>query len=208
VAHPTRIGNIIESFEAYPKVKYGLDSVFFWFRLWVVLDKDLREEIDTAQAVVDSTVYMTFALYLSGLVLLIYAIIGFAAQVDAPYLHWLSAVRLPYVPAPHVLLVLSAMCFIFGFLLYRLSLTSHAQFGELFKSIFDQYQSKLQFNDVVKEVGKIAGDPYLSFRPAREKNQIIWRFLRWHLIRDEAANRNLTVKQWQERQKAAADGTH
>jgi hypothetical protein len=55
VAHPTRLGNIIESFESYPKIKYGLDSVFYWYRLWVVLDKDLREEIDSSQAVVDST---------------------------------------------------------------------------------------------------------------------------------------------------------
>lgn len=48
VSAPTRLGNIIESFENYPDVKYGLDSVFYWYRLWVVLDKDLREEIDSA----------------------------------------------------------------------------------------------------------------------------------------------------------------
>src|SRR5262249_58959959 len=46
VAHPTRLGNIVEGFESYPTVKYGLDSVFYWFRVWVSLDKDLREEID------------------------------------------------------------------------------------------------------------------------------------------------------------------
>jgi hypothetical protein len=62
VRYPTRLGNVIESFENYPNVKYGLDAVFYWYRLWVVLDKDLREEIDSAQAVVDSTVYISFVL--------------------------------------------------------------------------------------------------------------------------------------------------
>jgi hypothetical protein len=33
----------------------------------------------------------------------------------------------------------------------------------------------------------------------REKNQIVWRYLRWHLIRDEAAKENLTVKDWEAR---------
>lgn len=37
VVHPTRLGNILAGFESYPKVKYGLDSIFYWYRLWVVL---------------------------------------------------------------------------------------------------------------------------------------------------------------------------
>src|SRR5262249_2356964 len=92
VQYPTRLGNIIESFENYPNVKYGLDSVFYWYRLWVVLDKDLREEIDSAQAVVDSTVYISFVLYVSGLVMLVYA----ALAATVARLQSLSAAKLPY----------------------------------------------------------------------------------------------------------------
>jgi hypothetical protein len=189
VEHPTRLGNIIEAFETYPKVKYGLDAVFYWYRLWVALDKDLREEIDTAQALVDSAVYIAFALHASAIVIFIYAGIGFATYV-----------QLPYVPSPSALLALGAGCFLIAYLVYWLSLFAHVQFGELFKSVFDEYRSKLVFDDVLKEVGRIIGDPALSYKTQREKNQIVWRYLRWHLIRDEAG-KNMTVAEWEERQK-------
>jgi len=203
VEHPTRLGNLIESFETYPKVKYGLDAVFYWYRLWVVLDKDLREELENAQSVVDSTIYVAFAFYVSGL-----AMFGYAAitQFGHGYLGRLPAVTLPYVPGPGWLCVLGIACLVIGYLIYRLSLTAHAQFGELFKSVFDQFRSKLQLDDVLKEVGRISEAPYLSFKSRREKNWIIWRYLRWQLIRDDAARRNLTPREWEERLAAAKQG--
>ncbi len=197
VEHPTRLGNILESFETYPDVKYGLDAVFYWYRLWVVLDKDLREELDSSQAVMDSTVYASFVLYVSALVMLVYAGIGDAANIR--WLHWLSAVKLPYVPTPSVLCLMAAGCLVLGFVVYRLSLNAHAQYGELFKSVFDQYRSKLMFDDILKHIARIMGVPTLMSKSQREKNEIVWRYLRWHLIRDEATGDNLTIKQWDDR---------
>jgi hypothetical protein len=199
VAHPTRLGNIIESFETYPKVKYGLDAVFYWYRLWVVLDKDLREEVDNAQSVIDSTIYVAFAFYVSGLVMFAYASASSMSHAGWAFLSWLPVVDLPYVPRPAVLCGLGVACLTAGYLVYRLSLPAHAQFGELFKSIFDQFRSKLAFDDVLQEVGRIIGSPHLFLKSQREKNQIVWRYLRWHRIRDDATNRNLTVRQWKER---------
>jgi hypothetical protein len=216
VEHPTKLGNVIESYETYPKVKYGLDAVFYWYRLWVVLDKDLREEIDSAQAVVDSTIYISFVLYVSGLVMLLYAALGVTAAwlqslaaLKLPYiddrLYWLSGVKLPYVPAPSVLCVLAGGCFVFGFVIYRLSLPIHAQFGELFKSVFDQYRSKLMLDDVLDDVARISGDATMTLKLSRrDKNRVIWRYLRWQLIRDGSTGRNLTVKEWQDRLSAQA----
>jgi hypothetical protein len=203
VEFPTRLGNIIEAFETYPKVKYGLDSVFYWYRLWVVLDKDLREEIDNAQAVVDSTVYLSFVFYLSAVFALIYAGIESLMKTD-----WYIGASLPiltllYVPKARVLYVAAAGCVVAGQFLYRLSLPAHAQFGELFKSVFDQYRSKLSFDDIVKEIGELTGDPYITGRTARERNQIVWRYLRWHRARDEVAKKNLTVGEWRARNKGA-----
>ncbi len=183
VRHPTRLGNIIESFETYPEVKYGLDAIFYWYRLWVVIDKDLREEIDNAQSVADSAIYIVFALYCSGTVMLAYALMAFIP------------VHLPYVPSPLVLLLLSALCFVGGFVLYRLSLPVHCQFGELFKSVFDEHRSKLVFDDLVKHIGTIRGAPYVSLNPW-DTNRIVWRYLRWHRIRDERVQKNFKVKDW------------
>jgi hypothetical protein len=202
VAHPTRLGNIIESFETYPKVKYGLDAVFYWYRLWVVLDKDVREEIDSAQSVVDSTIYVAFAFFISGLVMFAYAALAIT-HTGWAFLSWLPAIELPYVPRPAMLCGLGGACLVVGYLVYRLCLPAHAQFGELFKSIFDQFRSKLVFDDVLQEVGRTINSPYLGLRSQRDKNQIVWRYLRWHMIRDEAAQVNLTVKKWRERQESA-----
>jgi hypothetical protein len=204
VEHPTRLGNILAGFEAYPTVKYGLDAVFYWYRLWVILDKDLREEIDTAQAVVDSTVYLSFVLYVSALLALIYAGIESLMATD-----WYSKATLPglaslYIPQQTMLFVISAACVILARLVYRISLPAHAQFGELFKSVFDQYRSKLSFDDVVKEIGRVIGDPQLRYRSPREKNQIVWRYLRWHRARDDATKTNLTMKEWEARTKGGA----
>lgn len=199
VAHPTRVGNLIEAFETYPKIKYGLDSVFFWYRLWVVLDKDLREEIAGAQSVADSTIYVSFALYVSGLLMWIYS--ACRALAEAPWLaRYVQAnPPLPYLPSAETLLVLGLVCLLAGFLIYRVSLTAHAQFGELFKAVFDQFRSRLSFEDIVKEAGRIGDQPGAVLRSQREKNRIVWRYLRWHMVRDEAAGKNLTVKQWEER---------
>jgi hypothetical protein len=203
VAHPTMLGNIIESFETYPKVKYGLDSVFYWYRLWVVLDKDIREEIDNSQSLVDSTVYVTFALYASAIILLVYGAATTSAALLERWLGWPHALHLPYIPSAPVLCGLAFLCALAGFLVYHSSLTAHAQFGELFKSVFDQFRSRLAFDDVLAEVGRTIDSPYLFLRPQREKHQIVWRYLRLHRIRDEASGKNLTTREWAERREAA-----
>src|SRR5262249_35103697 len=70
---PTRLGNIIYAYEQYPLLKYGLDAVFFWPRLWLAVDKDLREEIDNHQAQADGLVYLVTAFAITGLLLFITA---------------------------------------------------------------------------------------------------------------------------------------
>ena len=47
---PTKMGNILASYEDYPDSRYGMDSVFYWHRLWLIVDKDTREEIDRTWA--------------------------------------------------------------------------------------------------------------------------------------------------------------
>ncbi len=192
VEFPTRLGNLLASFESYPELKYGLDGVFYWYRLWLVLDKDTREEIDNAQALADSAVYLSFALYVSGLLMFAYASVDWTV---AAYTLLVPDIKLPYVPASGALVLMAALCFIGGFVLYRISLPMHAVFGELFKSVFDQHRTKLSFDDVVKEVERIRGAPYGRLSTI-EQNRVVWRYLRWHLIRDETLKKSFKVKDW------------
>jgi hypothetical protein len=50
---PTSFGNTIRSFEVYPRVMYGVDSIPAWPRLYAVIPKDYREALDDAKALVD-----------------------------------------------------------------------------------------------------------------------------------------------------------
>lgn len=50
---PTAFGNVVRSFEVYPRVMYGLDGVSGWDRLIAVMPKDYREVVDSAKVQVD-----------------------------------------------------------------------------------------------------------------------------------------------------------
>lgn len=45
---PTRLGNVLRAAEDYSKSAYGMDSVFWWPRLWPLLPEAMRKEIDGA----------------------------------------------------------------------------------------------------------------------------------------------------------------
>ena len=175
--HPTRLGNVLASFETYPTVKYGLDGVFYWPRLWVAIDKDLREELDSAQAVVDGAIYCTFVFGLSTFVCLGY----WALLPVEAWWHW---------PAG------AAACLAFAVLTYRLALPCYAQYGDLFMAAFDQHRDKLKPADFLRDLDAhvVGGAPQV--RTARETNRAAWRFLRWHTYRRPGATGNETVRDW------------
>jgi hypothetical protein len=196
VRFPTRLGNLITAYETYSNLKYGIDSIFYWPRLWAVLDKDLREEIDTQQAVADSGIYTSFALSLAALILIGYAIGNGVFRS-----------RLGNVPPWWELLLLALGCFSAARGIYLLSLFAQAQFGELFKALFDQHRKKLVLDDVVEKVGSLSGDGDATKRPEAEKYQMVTRYLRWHLIRPPSEDRNYSPEDWKAELKRRAETT-
>ena len=50
---PTPFGNVLRSFETFPRVMYGIDSIPAWGRLLAVISKEYIELIDGAKAQVD-----------------------------------------------------------------------------------------------------------------------------------------------------------
>jgi hypothetical protein len=180
-AMPTRLGNLIHEYETYPRQKYGLDSVFFFYRLWVAIDDDLREELDSKQAAVDGSLYLSFCLLLTALSFLGYALLQLFSGAVVPWVGpwWFS-----------LLLALAAMAC--SALVYRLSLQAHAQYGEFYKALFDQHRTKLDFKDVLAYLAEATGDPQLASLGVKEANMAVWRYLRWHKIRlpGEDSNRS------------------
>jgi hypothetical protein len=49
---PTRLGNVLRAAEDYSKSAYGMDSVFWWPRLWPLLPEAVKTEIDGALTLV------------------------------------------------------------------------------------------------------------------------------------------------------------
>jgi hypothetical protein len=45
---PTRLGNVLRAAEDYSKAAYGMDSVFWWPRLWPLLPEAVKKEVDGA----------------------------------------------------------------------------------------------------------------------------------------------------------------
>lgn len=158
--YPTRVGNLIAAYEGYSVRLYGMDPVFYWYRIWLSIDDDLREHIDSQQALVDSTVYAAAALTVSGVFSLIYA----SHQLLG--LEWIKYLQ----DTPLFLLfALSLLAFLGGYLVYRSSLFLHAQFGETFKSLFDTHRNKASVEDIIDEIASLTNNPKYKEKSSKEK---------------------------------------
>ena len=180
VKYPTRLGNLLTAFEEYPLRAYGMDSVFYWYRIWVAIDEDLREQVDNQQAVVDSTIYMTAALSITGLVLLIYAVLE-KMHIELIY----------NLPDFYILLSIGLSSILCSYLLYRFSLHAHSSFGELFKSIFDMHRDKVDVEEVINFIASLTKDYSICACSRREKYMAAWRYL--HNYKIKIKNRNVSV---------------
>jgi hypothetical protein len=210
IQFPSRLGNLLSAYEAYPTRIYGMDSVFYWYRLWLKADKDLREEIDNQQAVADSAVYASIALFIAGGLWLFYALFAtiqfhFASFYPGLFLKIpVSKVALiQFLPRPPFLWLLSLLFIVMGYLIYRVSYRFHAQFGETFKSMFDisegdDKSKRIDVTDIIKQVAEATGDP--EFLQLARKDQLIvaWRYMQFHRIRCLKCKELLTLHQAKE----------
>lgn len=56
---PTRLGNMIRSAEAYPRLRYGIDAVLVWPRLFPLVKEDVSESLSQAKANLDLALLMS-----------------------------------------------------------------------------------------------------------------------------------------------------
>jgi hypothetical protein len=132
VQRPTLLGNILAGYEQYPYDRYGMDSVFYWPRIWLQIEKEKKEEIDNQWCVADGL------LTLSAI-----SLVGGAFWIVESAVHIIFAFALPFNSSRWAALA-GVACWVAGYAFYRLSLPHHRANGELFKSIFDLYRAKVQ----------------------------------------------------------------
>jgi hypothetical protein len=172
VEHPTRLGNLIISYERYPKTRYGVDAPFFWYRMWLSLNKDMKEEIDNQQAIADSAVYGSFACGFSGILWVIYCVLDLLPFIQSQHLVGLS-----------ISLVIAGLFIFLSFLLYRVSLAGHVHYGELFKALFDNYEKQIDVTRVVDLVSRTLHDSSIKNLDRRSQMEIMWRYLHNYRIK-------------------------
>ena len=163
-ACPTRLGNAIMAFETYPATRYGIDAIFYWPRIWIHLNKDLRDEIDNLQGFADSAVYTFFCLGLSGILWLLYGLSMFGSTIVTSWAPRLTSTYLPsstipsYLPAAATCIAVAIGFFLFSHTVYCLSLYSTEQFGILFMAVIDAHAAQVKnYLGVDRIVAHVAG---------------------------------------------------
>jgi uncharacterized protein YegP (UPF0339 family) len=162
VIYPSRLGNLLSAFESYSSRIYGLNSIFYWWRIWLTLDKDTREEIDNSQALADSSTYACLSLFFCSLLMSIYLSVGllkaagirFAPSLGG-HMPELLVVLDRHLPGKLSAAALAIVFFSGSFVVYRLSLYLHAQFGELFKSVIDLNVGKIDV-PVIEQIAALS----------------------------------------------------
>ena len=126
---PTRLGNVIRSFEFYSDREYGIDSIEIWPRLVAVIPKEYAVSIDDSKTTFD---FMLNSSLLS--LLLAFSILLAGLLFPAP----LSSLAI----ATYWIIKIAALVLL-SYFFYRLSINRAHAWGLLIKSAFDLYRWEL-----------------------------------------------------------------
>jgi hypothetical protein len=119
---PTRLGNIIKNSEIYPDVRYKINAVLIWPRLYSVLPESLIQNIGAAKAELD--------------MMLVFSILGIAFAIFGGLI---SIFLLPFYFAP---LCIWGGCLI-SWISYQGAINSALPYAQLIKTAFDLHRSTL-----------------------------------------------------------------
>lgn len=120
---PTRLGNVIESYNRYPTKRYGMEAEIFWSRLNQVMKKEDRDVLQ------DGQILLGFSVTMASLSLLY----GTFTLLAGPWL-WFE---------PKVWIALTIAAYGATYFLYGLAVNAAQQFGELVRGSFDLYRLEL-----------------------------------------------------------------
>jgi hypothetical protein len=120
---PTRLGNTLLAAENYSRARYGLDSVLFWPRQYLLMPDSVRQLVDDARMPVDQNVVLATLSLLTSVVAVVMGVAG--------YLTWVV-----WVPAAGATILLCAVT-------YRSAVQAASMFGDVIRSVCDLYRGDL-----------------------------------------------------------------
>jgi hypothetical protein len=154
---PTKLGNVIRSFENYPQRQYNMAGITLYPRLVAVIDKGYMEQIDNAKSSLD---FMINCSLLSLVVAMSLLVVGLLFPI--------------VLSAPQLLIYWLVKIFLFLFLswaFYASSIGRASEWGDLVKGAFDLYRWKL-----LEQLG-------FKHRPgSMEEERVLWGSISGQLI--------------------------
>lgn len=131
---PTRLGNVIRSFEEYPRVQYGISAVVLWPRFISRLNETHLKEIEGAQTSFNVAIHLSFLALVAALLMLAAGIV-----YPIPLVSWSLA-------WPWLLRVGTAL--MIWWLMYEAAIGRAHWWGQTVRSAFDLYRGA-----VLKDLG-------------------------------------------------------
>jgi hypothetical protein len=121
---PTKFGNTLRAAESYAGdgERSGLDAVFWWPRLYLVIPDSARQQVDEARASMDQIVVLSLLSVTFAAVTIGFGIAGLRLTV------WVSC---------------AVGALVLSWLAYRAAVASAALFGDLVRSCFDLFRNDL-----------------------------------------------------------------
>lgn len=135
---PTKLGNIIHAYEGYPGHRYGIDAIFYWYRIWFKLEKNAKNDLDGFSSKADLAVYSSFMFYCLSILYIIWMLFLLIFNIfkNSTFFADLSLKAGP--PSSFFsALIIFILSLVLGIFFYHLSISLHRVYGEYFKSIFD-----------------------------------------------------------------------
>lgn len=126
---PTRLGNIIATYELYAESRYGVDGVQNWYHLLNMGPDSARREFDEKYSFAESLVMTSFA----GALVCAVHVLSLASFVVGR--HMPPVMMVPYGPSEAAWLIVFGA--IIWYLFYRAALPAHRDAGAIFRSIVD-----------------------------------------------------------------------
>jgi hypothetical protein len=126
---PTRLGNVIRSFEHYPDRQYNMSAITLWPRLVAKIDKEYATALDDSKTGVDFTINCSFlSSVTAGLIFVIGLLYPWMFADAAARIWWILEIALAIVVA---------LAF------YRMAVGRAQAWGDMVKGAFDLYRRPL-----------------------------------------------------------------
>lgn len=147
---PTKLGNVFKSIEIYPEWKYGMNGIFFWTRIQLLMSEENKKTIDKMRAFVDMFVELSWIFFSAAI---IYSLVSVYNGKFILSIAWFIIFSL------------------FSFISYNMAVQSALKFGYYVRSIFDLYREELWKKIKIRKFDR------LKSLPENERWDNVFRYL-------------------------------